>query len=99
MSSRELVVLGTASQGPPRYRNHNGSLLRFDGAGLLFDPGEGTQRQMTFADVSVSDVTAICVSPFHGDHCLGLPGIIQRLSLDGTPHTVDLVYPASGQEY
>jgi ribonuclease Z len=43
VSSRELVVLGTASQTPTRYRNHNGYLLRWDGTGVLFDPGEGTQ--------------------------------------------------------
>jgi len=46
VSDRELVVLGTASQAPTRRRNHNGYLLRWDDEGLLFDPGEGTQRQM-----------------------------------------------------
>jgi ribonuclease Z len=49
VSDRELVVLGTASQAPTRRRNHNGYLLRWDDEGLLFDPGEGTQRQMIFA--------------------------------------------------
>ena len=53
---RELVVLGTASQVPTRYRNHNGYLLRWDDEGILFDPGEGTQRQMMLAGVSVSAV-------------------------------------------
>ena len=82
MSLRELVVLGTASQAPTRERNHNGYLLRWDGEGLLFDPGEGTQRQMLRAGVSAGDITRICVTHFHGDHCLGLPGVVQRLSLD-----------------
>ena len=49
LSVRELVVLGTASQVPTRHRNHNGYLLRWDGEGILFDPGEGTQRQMLHA--------------------------------------------------
>jgi ribonuclease Z len=66
---------------------------------MLFDPGEGTQRQMTFASVSASDITKIFITHFHGDHCLGLPGIWQRLSLDKVPHTVRLFYPASGQAY
>ncbi|CAM5677751.1 Ribonuclease BN [Streptomyces cyaneofuscatus] len=52
MSVRELVVLGTASQVPTRHRNHNGYLLRWDGEGILFDPGEGTQRQMLRAGVA-----------------------------------------------
>ena len=76
MSDRELVVLGTASQAPTRRRNHNGYLLRWDGEGLLFDPGEGTQRQMIFAGVTVSQITRICLTHFHGDHCLGLPGVL-----------------------
>jgi ribonuclease Z len=96
---RELVVLGTASQVPTRLRGHNGYLLRWDGEGLLFDPGEGTQRQMLLAGVSTTEVTRICVTHFHGDHCLGLPGVIQRLSLDKVPHAVDAYFPASGREY
>ena len=93
------MVLGTASQVPTRYRNHNGYLLRWDDEAFLFDPGEGTQRQMIFADVSASTVTRICITHFHGDHCLGLAGISQRISLDGAPHVVHAYYPASGQIY
>ncbi|GHF44323.1 ribonuclease Z [Amycolatopsis bartoniae] len=99
MSVRELVVLGTASQVPGRDRNHNGYLLRWDAEGFLFDPGEGTQRQMLFAGVSASSITRICLTHFHGDHCLGLPGVVQRLSLDGVRHPVHAHYPASGQEF
>jgi ribonuclease Z len=99
VSARELVVLGTGSQVPTRRRNHNGYLLRWDGEGLLFDPGEGTQRQMLFAGVSTSAVTRICLTHFHGDHCLGVPGVVQRLSLDRVPHPVHAHYPASGRDY
>ena len=97
MSNRELVVLGTASQAPTRARNHNGYLLRWDTDGLLFDPGEGTQRQMLFAVVTASQITRICITHFHGDHCLGLPGVLQRMSLDRVPHLVDVYYPAQNQ--
>ncbi|MBO2446914.1 ribonuclease Z [Actinomadura barringtoniae] len=99
MSVRDLVVLGSASAVPTKSRNHNGYLLRWDGHGLLFDPGEGTQRQMAFAGVSANDVTWICVTHFHGDHCLGVPGIVQRIARDGVEHRVDAVYPASGAVY
>jgi ribonuclease Z len=99
VASRELVVLGTASQAPTRTRNHNGYLLRWDDEGLLFDPGEGTQRQMLLAGVRASEITRICLSHFHGDHCLGLPGVLQRLSLDRVAHEVSCYYPADGQEY
>ncbi|MBB3083838.1 ribonuclease Z [Geodermatophilus sabuli] len=99
MTARELVVLGTASQAPTRERNHNGYLLRWDGEGLLFDPGEGTQRQLLLAGVPSSAITRICLTHFHGDHCLGLPGVVQRMSLDRVPHPVPAHYPASGAEY
>src|SRR5882724_8918157 len=99
MSLRELVVLGTASQVPTRHRNHNGYLLRWDGDGFLFDPGEGTQRQMTFAGVGVHDVSHVCITHFHGDHCLGLAGVLQRCSLEVVPREVAVHYPASGQQY
>ncbi|MEU6892098.1 ribonuclease Z [Streptomyces sp. NPDC046557] len=99
MSVREFVVLGTASQVPTRARNHNGYLLRWDGEGILFDPGEGTQRQMLRAGVAAHDIDRICVTHFHGDHSLGLAGVIQRINLDQVPHPVTAHYPASGQKF
>lgn len=99
MSVRELVVLGTASQVPTRHRNHNGYLLRWDGEGILFDPGEGTQRQMLRAGVAAHDLNRICVTHFHGDHSLGLAGVIQRINLDRVPHGITAHYPRSGQRF
>ncbi|WP_250028418.1 ribonuclease Z [Paractinoplanes maris] len=96
---RELVVLGTASQVPTRHRNHNGYLLRWDDEVILFDPGEGTQRQMLMAGLAVTPIRRICITHFHGDHSLGLPGILQRISLDKVPHPVTVHYPAAGQEF
>lgn len=92
-------MLGTSSQVPTRHRNHNGYLLRWDGEGLLFDPGEGTQRQLLLAGVPASTVTRLCLTHFHGDHCLGVPGVVQRLSLDEVRHPVHADFPASGQEF
>ncbi|MFF4826298.1 ribonuclease Z [Streptomyces sp. NPDC001312] len=99
MSVRELVVLGTASQVPTRHRNHNGYLLRWDGEGILFDPGEGTQRQMLRAGVAAHDLNRICVTHFHGDHSLGLAGVIQRINLDRVPHEITAHYPRSGRRF
>jgi ribonuclease Z len=99
MSVRDLLVLGTAGAVPTKTRNHNGYLLRWDGHGLLFDPGEGIQRQMTLAGVSVTALTWICLTHFHGDHCMVVPGVVQRISRDGVEHEVNAVFPASGAEY
>jgi ribonuclease Z len=99
LTSRELVVLGTSSQVPTRERNHNGYLLRWDGVGFLFDPGEGAQRQLTFANIPANSIQHICITHFHGDHCLGFAGILQRLGLDHCSHPVHIHYPESGQVY
>jgi ribonuclease Z len=99
LSARELVALGTASLVPTRTRAHHGTFLRWDDEGVLLDPGEGTQRQLTLAGVPATAVTRICITHLHGDHCLGLPGVLQRMALDGVDRPVDLYFPASGQEY
>lgn len=99
MSIRCVTFLGTASQVPTKARNHNALFLQWDDVGILFDPGEGTQRQMTLAGLSATQITHVCITHFHGDHCLGLAGIIQRLSLDRVEHPVEVIYPASGQVY
>jgi ribonuclease Z len=54
---------------------------------------------MIMAGVSVSEITKVFITHFHGDHCLGLAGIIQRISLDRVPHEIEVYYPASGQVY
>jgi ribonuclease Z len=99
MSSRELIALGTSSQAPTRERSHNAYLLRWDGKGFLFDPGEGAQRQLTLAGIAACSIHYICITHFHGDHCLGLAGIVQRLSLDSCDHPVHIFFPEEGQIY
>ena len=99
MAAREVVFLGTASQVPTRERNHNALFLRWDDLGILFDPGEGTQRQMIRAGVSATRITHICVTHFHGDHCLGLAGVIQLASLERVPHPIVVCFPESGLPY
>lgn len=99
MSERKLFILGTAALVPTRERHHHACFLRWDNEGFLFDPGEGTQQQLIYAGISASRITRIFISHFHGDHCLGLAGIAQRISLDRVPHPVQIYYPASGQEY
>lgn len=99
MSQHQFFALGTASQVPTKTRNHNGYFLKWGKEGFLFDPGEGTQRQMLYAGVSAKDITKILITHFHGDHCLGLPGVLQRISLDKVPHPVQVYFPASGLQY
>ncbi len=99
MSVRDLTILGSSSQQPTRRRNHGAYLLRWNDEGLLFDPGEGTQRQFIFANIAPPCVTRIFISHFHGDHCLGLGSMLMRLNLDKVKHPIHCYYPASGKVY
>ncbi|WP_213357921.1 ribonuclease Z [Chlamydiifrater phoenicopteri] len=99
MSARELIILGCSGQQPTRARNQGAYLLRWNSEGFLFDPGEGTQRQFIFADVSPTSVTRIFISHFHGDHCLGLGSMLMRLNLDKVSWPIHCYYPASGKKY
>jgi len=99
VSARDIIILGCSSQQPTRFRNHGAYLVRWNGEGLLFDPGEGTQRQFIFADVAPPVVTRIFISHFHGDHCLGLGSMLMRLNLDKVTHPIHCYYPASGKKF
>lgn len=99
MSVRDLTILGCSSQQPTRFRNHGGYLVRWNDEGLLFDPGEGTQRQFIFANIAPTVISRIFISHFHGDHCLGLGSILMRLNLDKVSHPIHCYYPASGKKY
>lgn len=99
MSVRDITILGSSSQQPTRFRNHGAYLVRWNNEGLLFDPGEGTQRQFIFANIAPTVVSRIFISHFHGDHCLGLPSMLMRLNLDKVTHPIHCYYPASGSKY
>ena len=99
MSSRHLTVLGTAAGMPTRARNHNGYVLQWDDELVLFDPGEGTQRQMLWTQESLARITRICITHFHGDHSLGLPGVLQTRAADRPDDPVDVYFPAAGADH
>ena len=65
---------------PTKERNQIAVFLSYGSEGILLDCGEGTQRQFKIAGISVTKVTKILISHWHGDHVLGLPGLIQTLS-------------------
>ncbi len=98
MSPKDVIILGCSSQQPTRYRNHGAYLVRWNEEGLLFDPGEGTQRQFIFAKVAPPCVNRIFISHFHGDHCLGVGSMLMRLNLDKVKHPIHCYYPASGKK-
>jgi ribonuclease Z len=84
MASRiKLTFLGTSDQIPSKDRNHPAMLLTYEGENILIDCGEGTQRQFRKADLNPCKITRILITHWHGDHILGLPGILSTLALSG----------------
>ncbi|MCD6522682.1 MAG: ribonuclease Z [Candidatus Diapherotrites archaeon] len=77
----EVVFLGTSSTIPTAERNHSAIYLRYGADRMLFDCGEGTQRQMTIAKLSAMKLKYIFITHMDGDHFLGLPGILQTCSM------------------
>jgi ribonuclease Z len=98
MSVRDIIILGCSSQQPTRFRNHGAYLVRWNDEGLLFDPGEGTQRQFIYAEIAPTVVSRIFISHFHGDHCLGVGSMLMRLNLDKVTQPIHCYYPASGKK-
>jgi len=89
----EITFLGTSAMVPTKNRNHTAVLLIYKGEGILFDCGEGTQRQLKIAGIKPTKVTKILISHWHGDHCLGLPGLIQTLDKEDYNKTLEIYGP------
>ena len=64
---------------PTADRNHSAILLSYKAEKILVDCGEGTQRQLRVAKISACKITKILITHWHGDHVLGLPGLMQTL--------------------
>lgn len=89
----EIVFLGTSSAIPTINRNHSAIALKAFGEIILFDCGEGTQRQMTRAKLSPMKINRIFITHFHGDHILGIPGLIQSMAFRGRKEPLEIYGP------
>jgi len=78
-----IVFLGTGGTYPSKLRNVTSIAVQMPGEVLMFDCGEGTQRQLMRSPVSFMKIKKIFISHLHADHFLGLPGLIQSMSLNG----------------
>jgi len=79
----EIIFLGTSSAVHSKERNHPSIALKAFGEIFLFDCGEATQRQLLHTTVSPMKISKIFITHYHGDHILGLPGLLQSMSLNG----------------
>lgn len=89
----EVVFLGTSSMVPTKERNQSSVLISYKNEGILVDCGEGTQRQFKITGLPLTKVNKILISHWHGDHVLGLPGMLQTLNSSTTEHKVQVFGP------
>jgi ribonuclease Z len=89
----EITFLGTSSMVPTKDRNVQGIYLERNGEGILFDCGEGTQRQMNIANINRHKVRKIFISHWHGDHVSGLVGLIQTVGNVENPGKITIFGP------
>ncbi len=95
----EIIFLGTGSMIPTKERNHSAALLCYKGENILIDCGEGTQRQLRMANITPTKITKILISHWHGDHILGLPGLIQTLDKHHYNKTLEIYGPKGTKKY
>jgi ribonuclease Z len=79
----DLVFLGTSGSVPTARRGLAGTLMRRGGERILFDCGEGTQRQLLRSSVGLVELPEIFLTHYHADHYLGLPGMLKTFALRG----------------
>lgn len=89
----QIVFLGTSGSWPTPKRNVSAVAIKRGPEVLLFDCGEGTQRQFMQSTLSFMQVSRVFVSHFHGDHFLGLPGMVQSMSMNGREVPLEVYGP------
>ena len=78
----DVLFLGTAGSAPTAGRGLPATLVRRGGDRMLFDCGEGTQRQL-LRSIGLVDLEEVFITHFHADHFLGLPGMLKSFALRG----------------
>lgn len=95
----QITFLGTGSMLPTKTRNHSAILITHNKYGILFDCGEGTQRQIQHIKTKHNKIDVICISHWHGDHCLGLPGLIETLGSLNYSKTLHIYGPTGTKKH
>jgi len=93
-----VTFLGTAGSWPTKERSASAIALDLERELVLLDCGEGTQRQFFQSSASFMRVRRVFLTHFHGDHFLGLPGLIQSMCLNNRTEPLDIYGPRDAKE-
>lgn len=95
----QMTFLGTGQAVPTANRNHSAILLEYKNENILIDCGEGTQRQFRIAKINPCKLTRILITHWHGDHILGLPGLLQTLTLNNYNKKLQITIPRGTKHF
>jgi ribonuclease Z len=95
----QIIFLGTGGSIPTPERGLSAIAVKRKNELLLFDCGEGTQRQMIQARVGFHRKTKVFITHLHGDHVLGLPGLLQTMSLLGRINKLEIYGPIGIKDF
>ncbi len=95
----KITFLGTSDSIPSADRNPTSVLLTYEKENILVDCGEGTQRQIRKAKFNPCKITRILITHWHGDHILGIPGLLQTLALSGYNKTLFIYGPKGTKQF
>ncbi len=95
----KITFLGTSSMVPTKSRNHTAVLLTYENENILIDCGEGTQRQFRIKGLPPTKLTRLLITHWHGDHILGIPGLIQTLGANEYSKTLQIYIPFGTKSY
>ncbi len=84
---------------PTKDRNHLSTALEYEGNLFLFDCGENTQKQIKLLKLPIGKIRKIFISHWHGDHVLGLPGLIQTLSNTDNVTKIEIYGPEKSKKF
>jgi len=98
MHDFEVTILGCGSATPSLLRNPSAQLLNAAGHYFLIDCGEGTQIQLRRNNIKIQRISHIFISHLHGDHYLGLLGLLQTMHLLGRQTKLTLICPPELKE-
>ena len=89
----DITVLGTASATPTSTRHQSAQIVNLLGRFFLIDCGEGTQMQLRKSKIKIQKINFICISHLHGDHYLGLVGLLSTMNMLGRKKTLTIFAP------
>jgi ribonuclease Z len=93
MTQLDIIFLGTGGSWPTIKRNVTSIAVKRGKEIILFDCGEGTQRQFQKSSLSYMQISKIFITHFHGDHFLGIPGLIQTMQLNDREVPLEIYGP------